>query len=162
MRSLAAVTVLILMTACQAPPEMTDADPGQIEDQAKQAIADQWAGFTDAVLDLDYEGWAAYWTQDARVLSPGMDLSGTALFEVVRGMFESGMQIHTIDVQSFETFVHGDVAYQIGQMDETLQTPGGDSDEAHDYIFTRWEQQSDGVWRISRFLGGPRDAPPEG
>ena len=162
MRALAAVTVLLLMTACQAPPEMTDAEQAQIEAQAKQAIADQWAGFTDAVLDHDYQGWAAYWTPDARVLQPGMDLGGTALFDFVRDFFDSGVQILTLDVQSFETFVHGDVAYQIGQLDETLQMPGGDSAEAHDYIFTRWERQSDGVWRISRFLGGPRDAPPEG
>lgn len=113
-------------------------------------------------MNEDYEGWASYWTPDARVLQPGMDLSGSDLLDFGRDFFASGAQIFTLDVQSFEIFVHGEVAYQIGQLDETFQMPGEEPAEAHDYVFTKWEKQTDGAWRISRYLAGPRDAPPEG
>jgi len=162
MRVPAALAVLLLSAACQGPAEMTDADQPQIEAEVEQAIAEQWVGFGDAVVNLNYEAWASFWTPDARVLQPGSDLNGSDLFDFARDFFASGAQIFTFDVQSFEIFVHGEVAYQIGQLDETFQMPGGDPVEEHDYIFARWKKQTDGVWRISRFVVGPRDAPPEG
>jgi ketosteroid isomerase-like protein len=158
------LAALILLGACQAaaPPEMTDAERAQIEAEAEQAIADQWDGFIEAVLAVDYDGWASYWTSDARVLQPGMDLSGSALFDYVRDFFDGGVQFLTFDVGSFEVFVHGDAAYQIGQIDESAVLPGGEPAEWHDYFFVRWVKQENGEWGISYLLAGPRDAPPEG
>ncbi len=34
--------------------------------------------------------------------------------------------------------------------------------EASYYILAKWEKQPDGVWRMSRGLQSPVDAPPEG
>ncbi|MEK0326592.1 MAG: hypothetical protein QQN63_12915, partial [Nitrosopumilus sp.] len=84
MRAVVLLPILSLLPACtSAPAEMTDAERTQIEAE----ITDQWAGFKDAVLNEDYEGWASYWTPDARVLQPGMDLSGSDLFDFGRDFF---------------------------------------------------------------------------
>ena len=164
MRALPALAVLLLVFACQAPPpaEMTEAERAQIEAEVKQAIANRWAGFTETVLAVDYDGWASYWTPDARVLQPGMDLSGSAFFDYVRNFFAEGVQFLAFDVESFDIFVHGDAAYQIGQIDESAILSGGESAEWRDYLFVRWVKQEDGEWRISYLFAGPRDAPPEG
>jgi len=159
---LAVIALLYVATAPTAPPEMTEAEIAQIEAEVEQAIADQWAGFREAVLAEDYHGWASYWTADARVLQPGMDLSGTPFFDFARDFIESGVQFLTFDVESFEIFVHGDVAYQIGQYDETAVLAGGEPAEWHDYFFVRWVRGPDGMWRISRDLATPREGPPEG
>ncbi len=159
MRALPAVAILLVVAACQAPPsEMTDAEKAEVE----QVIADQWAGFTETLLAVDYDGWVSYWTPDARVLQPGSDLSGSAWFDYVRDAFDEGMQWHTFDMESYEVFVHGDVAYEIGQYDETASLGAGEPVEWHDYFFVRWVKQEDGEWRISYLFAGPRDAPPEG
>ncbi len=158
------LAVLVLLAACQpaSPPEMTDAERAQIEAEVEQAIANRWAGFTEAVLAVDYDGWASYWTPDARVLQPGMNLSGTAFFDYVRDLFAEGVQYLAFDVESLDIFVHGDAAYQIGQLDESAILAGGEPAEWHDYVFVRWVKQEDGEWRISYLMAGPRDAPPEG
>jgi ketosteroid isomerase-like protein len=141
---------------------MADAEIAQIEAEVAQAIADQWVGFRETIQAGDYDGWASYWTSDTRILQTGVDLSGTAWFDYVRDFFEGGVQFLTLDVESFDVFVHGDVAYQIGQMDETAELAGGDPAEWHEYLFVRWVRGTDGMWRISRFLSAPREAPPEG
>ena len=157
-RTVLAAFALTVLAACQpATTELTEEQKAE----AVQALADSWAGFKEAVENEDYDGWAAYWTQDAWVLEPGQDLRGDALFDAVREMFASGIDISIFDEEPFETFVHGDVAYQIGQFDEAFQLPGAEPEEVHNYNFIRWVKE-DGVWKIDRFLAGPRDAPPEG
>jgi len=153
-----------------APPaEMTDAEVAEYEDQlieemkagVQQTIENRWAAFTVALQNLDYEGWRSFWTSDARVLQPDSDLQGNALFDFATEMFSSGLEFTAFDVESFEVFVHGDVAYQIGKYDELTQMPGEEPTEYHDHFFARWEKE-DGFWKIDRFLGSPREAPPEG
>lgn len=164
MRALAAVFVLLLVSACQAPPpaEMTDAERAQIEAEAKQAIVGRFAGFRDALLNGDAEGWVSFWTPDARLLEPGMDMTGDDLFDFIREFFGSGGEVFAFETESYEIFVHGDVAYQIGQYDESFQFPGTEAVEVHNHFFMKWDRQPDGEWKIDRFLAGPRDAPPEG
>ena len=158
------LAALVLLAACQPapPPEMTAAEMAQIEADTKQAIADQWDGFRNAVLNGDAEVWVSLWTPDGRLLEPGMDMSGDVLFDFVREFFESGGEVFSFDVESSEIFVHGDAAYQIGQYDESFRFPGAEAAEAHNHFFARWEKADDGIWRIDRMLSGPRDAPPEG
>jgi ketosteroid isomerase-like protein len=164
MRALAAVAVLFLVSACQAPPpsEMTDAEKAQIEAEAQQAINDRWDAYEAMVTEMDLDTWLSYWTADARLLEPGMNMSGSEIPAFGEEFFGSGGQVFSLDLESHEIFVHGDVAYQIGQYDEAFQLPGEERAEVQNYFFARWEKQSDGTWRIDRFLAGPRDAPAEG
>jgi ketosteroid isomerase-like protein len=162
MKTLFSFALILLVAACQAPSaEMSEAEIAQIEAQVSQAISDQWDDFTVALKNLDYEGWRSFWTSDARVLQPGMDQEGSALFDTVTEMFSSGLQFSEFEVESFDVFVHGDVAYQIGKYDELTQMPGEAPTEYHDHFFARWEKE-DGFWKIDRFMGSPREAPEEG
>ena len=163
MRTLAAVLVSMLVATCQAPPpEMTEADVAQAEAAAKQAINDRWAAYWSAAQSRDIAELMSLWAPDARILEPGTDLQGIDLHEFMRGFWEGGGQVSSFDIQSLEIFVHGDVAYQIAQYDESYQLPGGEPAEAHGNMFIRWVEEPDGVWRISRMVVGPRDALPEG
>ncbi|MFG1690650.1 YybH family protein [Gemmatimonadota bacterium] len=156
------LAVLILFAACQpaAPPEMTDAEKAEVE----QAIADLWTGFEEVLLseDKNVEEYLAFWTEDARILEPGMDMAGRDLFDSFGEFWGSGGEIFTFALESYEVFVHGDVAYQIGQYDESFQFPGAEPAEAHNYCFMRFEKNADGVWQIDRLVAGPREAPADG
>ena len=90
-----------------------------------------------------------------------MNLRGNDLLDFVRDLFESGIQVVEWNVRPVETFVHGDVAYQMGEMDEALQMPDAETSRAEGYFFARWQREN-GVWKIDRLVAGPREAPPEG
>jgi ketosteroid isomerase-like protein len=154
--------LLFIATERNAPPEMTEAEMAQMGAETRYDIAEQWTGFRDAVLAADYERWASYWTQDTRVLEPGTDLSGDEFFDRVREFFEAGAQWRTFDVESYDLFIHGDAAYQIGQYDESATLGTGEQAESHMYFSVRWVKGSDGRWRISHWMGAPREAPAEG
>jgi uncharacterized protein (TIGR02246 family) len=75
MRALAAAAVLLMVSACQAPPpaEMTDAERAQIEAEVL-AWSDQWL---EAGTNLDAEGVAALFDQDDGHFVSGVLYSGT-------------------------------------------------------------------------------------
>jgi ketosteroid isomerase-like protein len=160
---LIATIVVILLVARLPPPsaEMSEAEIAQSEGEVAQAIAEQWVGVKSALEDEDYEAWASYWTEDVWILEPGMNLRGNDLRDTVREIFDSGTEILEWNVRPAETFVHGRVAYQMGEMDEALQPPGAGPTEREGYSFVRWENEG-AVWRIDRLVVGPRDAPAEG
>jgi ketosteroid isomerase-like protein len=149
-------------TAPRAPGEITQAEIAQIEAEVTQAIADQWDGYVDAVLRGDVQGILAYWTPDVRIWGQDMNLDRTGYEDHLNEVFGAGGEVYTYDTGSYEVFVHGDVAYQIGQFDEAFQLPGEDPAEILGYFFIRWEKQSDGSWKFDRVMWGPREAPPEG
>lgn len=127
-----------------------------------QALDERWNEYKAAMIGGDPENVLSSWAEDMRLFGPGMNFGRTEFEGVVRGFFESGTVISAFEFTPFDTFIHGDVVYQIGQMDETIQNPGGELMEASYYILARWEKQPDGVWRMSRGLQGPVDAPPKG
>jgi ketosteroid isomerase-like protein len=70
--------------------------------------------------------------------------------------------VETIDIRTDETFVHGDVAYTIGDYEETLtMTPDAEPMSVHNHWFARWERGADGTWRIDRMVVGTVEAPEE-
>ena len=128
---------------------------------ARQAIADQWAKFKTALLNQDVARWQSFWSPDLRMLQPGLDLCGPEYLEFGRNFFESGGKVFAFDWRTIEVFVHGDVAYEVASYDESFQFSGQEVTTVNHHAFVRWEKQTDGEWRISRLLGGPRDAPAE-
>ncbi len=152
----------MLVAAFQfAPPDLTAPDQEQIEAQVKQAINDRWDAYEAQATEMDLDTWLSYWTSDARLLEPGMNLSGGEIPAFGQEFFGGGGQVFSLDLESQEIFVHGSVAYQIGQYDEAFQMPGADRMMVQNYFFARWEME-DGIWKIDRFLAGPREAPTEG
>jgi uncharacterized protein (TIGR02246 family) len=149
-------------TAPRAPADMTEAEIAQYEAEVTQAIAEVWADFPTVMLSADAEGFLSLWTQDMRILEPGMDLARAGFEGFIHEFWDGGGAVTAFEAEPFEVFVHGDVAYQIGQYRETVQFPDAEPEEAHNNFFARWKKQPDGTWKIDRFVAGPVDAPEEG
>jgi hypothetical protein len=135
---LAVVALLYVATAPAPPVEMTEAEIAQIEAEASQAIEDQWAGFRSAILDSDYERWKSFWTADARVIEPGVDVAGIVFFGAVRDFLAAGGEIQSFEPEASETSLHGRVAYQIGHYAETVRPPVSEPLEGEMFFFIRW------------------------
>jgi ketosteroid isomerase-like protein len=145
-----------------APPEMTEAEIAQIEAEAEDAIADRWTSFRTALMGSDADAFLSHWTEDMRFLEPGMNFGRDDYESLCQEVWGSGGAITAFEVGPSDTFVHGNAAYQVGQIRETLQFPGGEPEEFYNNFFARWEKGPDGVWRVDRFVAGPVDAPAEG
>jgi uncharacterized protein (TIGR02246 family) len=124
----------------------------------RQAIDDAWAAYHQATQAGDTAGALALWTPNARVLEPGMDLSGRDLHAFMEDFWKNGGEVFEFDREALEVFDHGDVAYEIMRYDETFRFPGGDRQTVHNFAFVRWAKQSDGTWKVDRILAGPRDS----
>ena len=143
-----------VLTTC-AP---TDRAPAGDDAAVQQQIADRLAGLRAALLAGSVDSFLTFWTDDVRVLEPGVDRSGEAFRQYIREFLATG-KVVSLDIQPYDRFVHGDVAYETGQYDETAQIPGQSPMVFKNYYFSRWERGEDGLWRIDRFVAGPRDAP---
>lgn len=147
---------LFLYRSPTAPPEMTEADRAQIEAEVTQAIDEQWAGYTEVHLNNDAEGVLSYWTSDMRMLGQRFDMGRSQYEDHVREYFNN-YEISGFDAETYEIFVHDGAAYQIGQVDESYRSEGGEPMVFAIYMIIRWEEQPDGVWKIDRMVWAPRN-----
>lgn len=158
---IAIIALLYVATLPSGPPGMSEAETAQMVAEAQQAIMDRWDAYEAMATEMDLDTWLSYWTEDAWILEPGMDMRGSEIPSFGSDFFELGGQVFSLDLESFDIWVHGDVAYQLGQYDEAFQFPGEDRMEVHNFFSARWVKQADGIWKMNRFLAGPRDAPTE-
>jgi hypothetical protein len=132
-----------------------------VENEAEviQALESRIDGFYQALLQGDAQTAASFWTSDALILMPGVRLSGNEIPTFLAELLETAaFTAYNVDV--LDWFIHGDVAYEISSYDETLQVEGQEV-VVRNIDFCRWERE-EGVWKVSRLVAGPRDAPPEG
>ena len=87
-----------------------------------------------------------------------MNLDRAGWLEMVTGVHEAGGGIEYFETRPEDYFLHGDVAYEIGEYDEALRMGGG-RQEIEGYYFIRWEKGADNVWRMDRIVAGRRAAP---
>ncbi len=141
---------------------MACAPAGEAVDEAavRQELTDRMAAYGNLLVAGDLDAAMAYMTDDARLLEPGIDVSGAAVGEYVRDFFSTGASISMFEPRAYDYFVHGDVAYEIGEYDETLVV-SGEPQTVENYYFIRWEKGADGQWRFDRIVIGPRAAPEE-
>jgi len=151
-RSGAILSAGLLVVACAT----ADVDQTADSPAARQELADQMAAYQRVLLSGDAEGVVAFWTSDIHVLEPSLDLSGDQAREFMRHFLATG-RVVSLDVEAYERFVHGEVAYELGEYDETIEVDG-EQVKVQNYYFMRWEKGADGVWRFDRFVAGPRDA----
>ncbi len=150
---LSAVVVGLVVAGCTA----TESDPTADTAAVRQELTDRMAAYKEALMSGDAEQALGFWTPDGRVLEPGQDLSGDELHEFLREFFNTGRVI-SVDIEAYDQFVHGDVAYDVGEYDEIVEVEG-EQQTIQGYYFLRWEKGTDGVWRIDRVVTGPREAP---
>jgi ketosteroid isomerase-like protein len=160
---------LLAMTlaACEAPPPPAEtaetAETAQVDEAAvRAALAARIDAYERAAVEGDLATMKALWTDDVRLFEPGMVLSGAEVGAFYDEVFGGSARVETIDIRTDETFVHGDVAYTIGDYEETLtMTPDAEPMSVHNHWFARWERGADGTWRIDRMVVGTVEAPEE-
>lgn len=155
MRPARIVFAAFLVTMAGCAPSAT---PAADETAVQQQLTERVAALRTALLSGVADSFLTFWTDDARVLEPGVDRTGEAFRTYVRE-FLAGGKVTALDIQTFDRFVHGDVAYEMGQYDETAEVQGQPVMTFRNFFFSRWERGADGQWRIDRFVAGPRDAP---
>jgi ketosteroid isomerase-like protein len=105
----------------------------------------------------DVEAAADFYTHDATLLGPDTDLDRAGVMDAIRSVCDAGVEAK-VHRRTIELFVHGDVAYEIAQADDTFVNPDGTSKAIRNTLFIRWEKGSDGKWRFARVLLSPREA----
>jgi len=136
--------------------ELRAGDAEAVEEEIAQRISD-YLEVLRVARDADVAG--EYYTEDARLLGPGMDSDRRSLVEGMRSTFDSGVQVQ-VNRQTIEVFSHGDVAYEIAVAEDVFQNPDGTTaDTLHNNMFIRWERGGDGKWRFDRVLLSPVDSP---
>lgn len=144
---------LVLAAACASPaPEPVDAEA---EEAALNAAMES---FGQAAVAGDMDAAAAFMTDDFELREPGMNLDKAGWREMVAGVQESGGGVEFFETRTEDYFLHGDVAYEVGEYDEAVVMDGA-RQVIEGYYFVRWEKGADGVWRMDRLVAGPRAAP---
>lgn len=156
LRTAAAPLVLALaalVAGCASPaPEPVD------EAAEREALAAAMQGFGEAAVAGDMDAAAAFMTEDFELREPGMNLDRAGWREMVDDVLASGGGIESFETRTEDYFLHGDVAYEVGEYDENV-VMGGARQTIEGYYFVRWEKGADAVWRMDRLVAGPRAAP---
>ena len=124
--------------------------------ETETAIAERVSSYL-RILTVERDPAAAkdYYTEDARLLGPSMDLDRSGVVEGLRSVFGSGMEVQ-IKRRTLELYVHDDTAYEIAQAEDTFLSPDGSSDTMRNNMFIRWEKGTDDQWRFARVLLSPQ------
>ena len=109
-------------------------------------IAERLSGYLDAFERRDIEAARDYWTEDARLIAPGIDRDRSSVLEGLQSTFDAGTRIDVLDRRTVELFVHGE-AYEIAQAEEVFISNGAAPDTLRNNLFVRWEKGADGSWR---------------
>jgi ketosteroid isomerase-like protein len=131
---------------------------GAHAEAAKAEIAQRISDYLEVLTvfrDADMAG--EFYTEDARLLGPGMDADRPSVVEGMKDTFGSGIQIQ-VNRRTLEIFYHGDVAYEIARAEDVFRSPdGATADTLRNNMFIRWERGEDGEWRFDRALLSPVD-----
>ena len=139
----------------EVPTGVSREDAEAVETQLSQRISDYLEVLT---VHRDADVAREYYTEDARLMGPGMDMDRPSLVENMRSTFEAGIQVQ-VNRRTLEVFVHGDIAYELAQAEDVFLSPDGvTADTLRNNMFIRWERGEDGEWRFDRALLSPIDA----
>ncbi len=126
--------------------------------ETEAAIAERVSSYLRVLtVERDAEAASDYYTDDARLFGPGIDLDQSGVVEGLRAVFESGMEVQ-VNRRTLEIYVHGDTAYEIAEAEDTSLSPDGSSNTMRNNMFIRWERGTDDQWRFARILLSPQDS----
>ncbi|HXV15896.1 MAG TPA: SgcJ/EcaC family oxidoreductase, partial [Gemmatimonadaceae bacterium] len=121
------------------------------DNAAKDAVAKVRSAWKDGADKKDSAGVAALYTDDA--VLEGTDIMpahGKAEIQTRLGQMFAGSSVGSID--SKQTVVSGDVAYDYGSFHQTVTPPNAKATTVDgDYLVTL-AKQSDGSWKISHHM----------
>ncbi|MFD0998089.1 YybH family protein [Ohtaekwangia kribbensis] len=131
-------------------------DNHQVGDDAiSQKITDRFEAYREALISGNLATASHFWTTDVHLYGEGLDVNREGLYEYYRVFFESG-SIVSSTIKLHARFVHDNVAFDIGQSENTVEINGVQSVKKTNYV-VRWVKGHDGVWRINRIMDLPRN-----
>lgn len=161
---------LLAAAACTAKPAATTdsaatadtsrkaANTAQNTDDAKAAIGKIRDGWKDAANKKDSVTVANFYTDDAELV--GTDFPLAKGKDAIRHSFAQSFPVSTVkSIDSNDTGVSGDVAYDYGEFTQEVTPPGQKTQTIHGYYLVALKRQSDGTWKIVRQVD---TTPPKG
>ena len=158
-----AIAVLALAACAKSSTPAGDtsaaaASPGKDTTSAVDAVAKLREAWVDAAHNQDATKVAAMYTDDAVLVGSDQPLaSGRA---AIQSAFEKAFPIaHGLKVNSENTDVSGDLAYDFGTYAEEVTPPKGKTTIVGGAYLVVLKKQSDGSWKIVRHM---TTTPPKG
>lgn len=123
------------------------------EEAIKKEIALANEGFWDAWENGDADKCMSYMTADYKNM-PAIDV--TTDFQATREMFQNAVAsniVSNLDYKQIEIFVHENMAYEFGWLDQTLIIKESrDTINTHARFITVWKKLDDGMWKFHRWM----------
>ena len=136
---------------------------GQPTESPATIVARQWAQYADWISHRDIESIANLFGEDARLMESGIDdiVGRQAIRSAMT--FAVAQRVRTVDVRMMPSEVAGydGVIYDYGNYVQTMapqDNPRGAFDIYGRY-FAVWAQQTNGTWKIARFMRSPKKQP---
>jgi len=122
----------------------------------RKAIEAQHATQVRALVDGDAAGYAATFTEDARVLRPNAPMTdGRASILSEQEATLSRADVVSGAIQTVDLSRSGDMVYEIGNFSYTYKLDGGPSQTVGGKFLAIWRLQSDGRWLCEVDAGLP-------
>lgn len=144
-------TTAMARTDSTAPANMAAANMAAANDSAKSDIGktrDAWKAAADR---KDAASVAALYTDDATFVGTETPLA-TGKAEIQKSLAGSLPISKLESIDSKETVVNGDVAYDYGTFRQEVTPPGGKTQTVSGYYLVALRKGSDGVWKIVRHV----------
>lgn len=167
-RSLSLLSLLLAASACstgtKAPADSTAVAAGDTgaaamasADNGKDAIGKLRSSWKDMADKKDSAGVAGLYSDDAVLVGTDIPFaSGRAEIEKRLGQMFAVAVVKSID--SKDTSVGGDVAYDYGTFSQTVTPPKGKPMEQTGYYLVTAKKQADGTWKITHHVSSTTPA----
>lgn len=168
-KSLSLLSLLLVAAACNAGNEASSDSTTMASDSMKAAapaddnaakdaigkVRDAWKAAADK---KDSAAVAALYADDAVMVGDQTPVAtGKAEIQTRLAQGFAGTTLKSID--SKETVVSGDLGYDYGTFDQTINPPNGKPIDDHGYYLVTLRKQADGSWKISRHMTTSGKAP---
>jgi uncharacterized protein (TIGR02246 family) len=171
MRKSLLLTLLLTAAACStgnkaasdstnmaAGDSMKSAAPAD-DNAAKDAVGKVRSTWTDLAGKKDSAGVAALYTDDAVLVGTNIP-PANGKSEILTRLGQMLSVASNTNIDSKETVVGGDLAYDYGTYTQTITPPKGKPMQVNGTYLVTLRKQSDGSWKISRHMSNEQPAKP--
>ena len=149
---------LLVLSGCAASENPSSAGEAALA-AAREQVSQRVSQYATLLLNPDVNVLLDFWTPDAIVQEPGIQISTAEQSKLARDFFTTN-RIAEFNMVTSELSAHdaGAVVYQAGYYSEVVQSKDSAAPAAtyRQNFLARWQRGPDGTWRFQRFLATPR------
>src|SRR5687767_10073414 len=79
-------------------------DTHRADQAATSEIESRISAYLDVIKQRDVDALADFWTDDALLLAPGVELNRASILQGMRSVFEAGTRVHVLNRVTSELF----------------------------------------------------------